>query len=170
MSKTESEPTQAGMNKPTQVPKSAARSRAEQIRAERRARPDFGKGKTRMGAKIEPGFVGRWANDSEARIAQLMERGYEFVDKPVAENNSDLGATRQSMVVGSKADGSGLRGFLMQIPKEIYDEDQAAKQARIDAKETAIRRTIPTNTGLAADRSYVPKGHDNAITHGDGDR
>lgn len=150
------------------VPKSAARSRAEEIRAQRRGRPDFGKGKMRLGAKIEPGFVGRWVNGDEARIAQLKERGYEFVDKPAAENNSDLGGSHQSVVVGSKADGSGRRDYLMQIPKEIYDEDQAAKQAQIDAKETAIRRKIPTNTGLAEGTSYVPKGHDNAVTHGDG--
>ena len=87
----------------------------------------------------DPNFVYRVINDQDDRIKLAQEAGYEFVtgdaqlgDKRVAE-----GGKIDSRV--SKPVGNGVRGFLMRIPREYYVEDQAAKAARIDETEKAMK-------------------------------
>lgn len=49
----------------------------------------------------------------------------------------------QGTPTGSVAEmpvGNGVNGVLMKIPKEWYDEDQAAKAARIDEAERSIKK------------------------------
>ena len=87
----------------------------------------------------DPNFVYRVINDQDDRLQQAQEAGYEFVtgdaqlgDKRVAE-----GGKVDSRV--SKPVGNGVRGFLMRIPKEFYEEDQAAKMKKIDEIEKALK-------------------------------
>jgi hypothetical protein len=40
----------------------------------------------------------------------------------------------------TKSVGGGRVGYLMAIPEEFYKEDQAAKQAQVDASESAMRK------------------------------
>jgi len=79
------------------------------------------------------GLVPRWCNDDDhgGNIMDLKERGYEFVK---AEEGDRLG---KSMVddnghivrrVGSQESGSRQDAYLMATYKEIYEEDQRAKE------------------------------------------
>jgi hypothetical protein len=46
----------------------------------------------------------------------------------------------------SKPVGNGVRGFLMRIPKEFYEEDQNAKIGKIEEVEKALKK--PSNTSV----------------------
>ena len=80
------------------------------------------------------GMVPRWFNDQDGRVAQAEGAGYKFVDPRYAQSlgsgavhaNTDLGP-RVSTVV-SKGEPV-ITAYLMEIKKEFYDEDQAAKEA-----------------------------------------
>ena len=100
---------------------------------------------------IPPGKVPRWVNDTGGRLTQAQRGGYEFVYDDInvgegSENlNSDLGSY-VSQVVGKNDDGSPIRAFLMTIDKDLYDEDQAAKNSQIDKVDESIRRGANQNT------------------------
>ena len=87
----------------------------------------------------DPNYVYRWVRDDGfGRIDKFKQAGYEPV-------------TTEGHKVGQKAVDSGTRVgsaitqtrgtstlVLMRIPKEWYEEDQAAKQAAIDELEATM--------------------------------
>ena len=85
---------------------------------------------------VTRGFVPRWINDQDGRLARAMSGGYNYV-KP--ENAGSLGQgalhagnTSQDSRV-SKVVSRGepvITSYLMEIKKEYYDEDQALKETR----------------------------------------
>lgn len=88
----------------------------------------------------DPNYVYRVVNDTEDRIAQFLEGGYELVDK----NSHGVGDTRvsQGTAVGSKTEfsvGQGTKGKLMRIRRELYEEDQLAKQRFVNLQEASIK-------------------------------
>ncbi|MCI0559224.1 MAG: hypothetical protein MN733_12075 [Nitrososphaera sp.] len=126
-----------------------------------RARRPMGVPRAKLAIPDLPGYMGRVVNDTPGRIAMALEGGYEFVNKAEAPNwgdsevtpgNSDLG-TRVSRVVGTHPDGTAMRGYLMRIRKEWYDEDQAAKMQKVDEIDSAIKHG--THNSRAADKRYV---------------
>jgi len=93
----------------------------------------------------DPDHRYRWVNDYGTRIQNALEGGYEFVSAEEAgqigvrdalPTNTDLG-TGVSMVVER---GTGRRAFLMRIRTDLYEADQAAKQAEIDKVDADMRR------------------------------
>lgn len=93
-----------------------------------------------LNVHIPDGKVGRWVMDRGARLQIFLSAGYEFVtdagitvgDKKV-DGDKAVGATVCKM---GNNDGSML--YLMAIDQELYDLDQAAKQAEVDLTEEAI--------------------------------
>jgi len=88
----------------------------------------------------DPEYEYRVVNDVDDRIAQFLEGGYELVDK----DSHDVGDKRvsQGTSVGSKkifSVGQGVKGHLMRIKKELYAEDQAAKQGFVNKQEASIK-------------------------------
>lgn len=89
----------------------------------------------------EPGFEYRIVNDTEDRIAEFVERGYEVVssnkiqvgDKRVSKASSEGSPVQMSV-------GGGRKGVVMRIRKDWYDEDQKAKQDYIDETERATKQ------------------------------
>lgn len=89
----------------------------------------------------DPNFVYRVINDQDDRLKRAQEAGYEFVhgdDKLGDERVGESGAIDTRI---SKPVGGNVRGFLMRIPKEFYEEDQAAKLAAISETEAAMAPT-----------------------------
>lgn len=122
----------------------------EEGQEKRKERVPLGGGKQRLAAPDpKPEFVQRWVNDDPGRIQQALAGGYQFVVNPNASKSgeyyqdangtSDIGAS-MSRIVGSSVEGGGKRAYLMEIPKEFYDEDQASKQASIDVIDAQIDR------------------------------
>ena len=89
--------------------------------------------------KQDPNFVYRVINDTDERLAEAQEAGYEFVvsDAPLGDKRAAEGGKVDSRV--SKPVGNGTRGFLMRIPKEFYAEDQAAKMGKVVETEKALK-------------------------------
>ena len=87
----------------------------------------------------DPNYVYRVINDQDERLMQAQEAGYEFVtgDQPLGDKRAAEGGKIDSRV--SKPVGNGVRGFLMRIPKEYYEEDQNAKLSKIEDLEKALK-------------------------------
>jgi hypothetical protein len=71
-------------------------------------------------------FNDNWRKEP-GRIQRAKAAGYEVVDHP-----------RSGETAGTNDDGSEIKQILMRIPKELHDQDQAAKQAEIDKVDKQI--------------------------------
>jgi len=89
--------------------------------------------------KQDPNFVYRVINDQDDRLVQAQEAGYDFVvgDEPLGDKRAAEGGKIDSRV--SKPVGNGVRGFLMRIPKDYYEDDQNAKMSAVEETEKALK-------------------------------
>lgn len=87
----------------------------------------------------DPNYVYRWVRNDEGRTEWFKQRGYEVVTKAhkVGEKAVDSGSQLGSAV--TKFGGGNVTLILMRIPKEWFDEDQAAKEASIAAVEATMK-------------------------------
>jgi hypothetical protein len=105
----------------------------------RRRRGKVGGHALKLSAPTREGFVRRWVNDDNMRIAQADDLAYDFVTDASAQS-SDVGS-RISRQVGTKANGEPLRAYLMETPVSEYQAGLAEKEAvssQIDDAMTAI--------------------------------
>jgi len=119
-----------------------AGSDRNRTRPGRRKRVPLGMRNVLVAPKKE-GYVRRFVNDVEDRVATMQERGYEIVRKSGDIETGDPKVGKDS-VVGSpvvKSVGGGIKAVLMEIPKEWYDEDQLEKQKEIDSLEDSMKQT-----------------------------
>lgn len=128
----------------------------------RKERIPFGVPQSRLTvANQDPNFVYRWVNDDgRGRLDRAVQGGYEFAPSETtrvgtgsADGNSDVGS-KVSRVVGTQEGGAGMRAYLMRIPRDLYNEDQAAKQRQVDLIDKAIKRGDAHKSG--DDNRYVP--------------
>ncbi len=124
------------------------------IPKKRLPRVPFGSPKQRLTNPGDPKFMYRVFNDNwtkePGRIQRAMEAGYEVVEG------------YQKISVGTNEDGSAIKGVLMQIPKELYEEDQKAKQKEVDKVDQEIRRG--QLEAKAGDKRYIPSSGINIET------
>lgn len=88
----------------------------------------------------EPGYEYRIVNDLDGRVEDLTERGYEFVENKGVTVGDKRVATPSP--TGSKVEvsmGGGVRGYLMRIKKEFFEEDQATKAKVVDDTEALLK-------------------------------
>lgn len=124
--------------------------RQEETKTKRKERIPLGGGHRRLSApKPRPGMVQRWINSSPGRIDQAQLGGWSFVrdpeasksgDKRQTENETTDIGTAMSRIVGEAYEGGGRRAYLMEIPEELYNEDQAVKYAKLNMIHAAINR------------------------------
>lgn len=109
----------------------------------RKTRVPLGVARSKLSVPERPGYKRRWVNDTEGRLAQATQGGYEYatdqslqIGSPDVDNeNRDLGA-RISRVVDKS---TGQKAYLMEIKEEFYEEDQAAKRRAVKAKDDLIK-------------------------------
>ena len=87
----------------------------------------------------DPNYVYRWVNDTPGRLQRFKDAGYEPVvsDAEVGTKTVDRNSKLGSVITRNV--GGVLTAVLMRIPKEWYDEDQAAKQTQIDESDKMLR-------------------------------
>ena len=111
-------------------------------KVERKARASINGTRNRLTVRgKEPGYVYRIVNDTDDRIQQMQELGYEIVsdtsmqvgDKRIA-NPTQEGSPVQVSV------GQGIKAYVMRQKKEYYDEDQASKQTHVNELESSTKR------------------------------
>lgn len=84
------------------------------------------------------GFARRWVNDKDDRLQAMLDAGWDFVYKGEVEQVGDAHHAGEASGQGSrvsKSVGDNITAYLMEIPEELYREDQAAKQRMVDATE-----------------------------------
>lgn len=85
------------------------------------------------------GYVRRFVNDVDGRIERFQEAGYEIVQGNVETNSGQLGKDSKLGSAVHKGVGGGMKAVLMEIKQEWYDEDQKAKQERVDLSESSLK-------------------------------
>lgn len=87
----------------------------------------------------DPNYHYRIINDVDGRVDQFTESGWEVVkdakvgDKRI-ENTTGVGS------VPSVSLGQGIRGVVVRLHKDLYNEDQAIKMQEVDATEETMRQ------------------------------
>lgn len=90
----------------------------------------------------DPNYEYRIVNDTDDRVADFMDRGWEIDTSEEVRVGSALSRVDQASQVGKPKDisvGGGQRAVLMRIRKDWYLEDQAAKDEYVKATEQAMR-------------------------------
>ena len=106
-------------------------------------KPLHQQGPLSISGEKDPNFHYRVVNDIGSRIHAFQQAGYELVtddnlvigDSRVSDA-ADLGSTKRIL---SK---DGTVSYLMRIKKEWFDEDQKAKNARLDELDTAMKQDV----------------------------
>jgi len=139
----EQEPVQAVPAQPIEPPAPVVRF------AEKKKRVPVGlRDPMALNQELDPNFNYRFVRNSPGRVQKFEEGGYEMVtdDVRIGDPNiakaSNMGSAF-SVTSGDNAD----RVYLMRIPKEYYESDQAAKQAKIDEIEQQLKQR-PKDQGL----------------------
>lgn len=116
----------------------------DEIKQNRPKRVPIHEQRNQLTTTHKEGFVRRWVNDIPNRIDKFLRAGYAVVtDKNVivGDDNSNMAlGTGARKNVGRTRHGDGTQAVLMEIPKELYDEDQRAKAAIVDAADQAMKR------------------------------
>jgi hypothetical protein len=116
----------------------------------RRDRIPFGSPEKKWGCPLNDGYHYRVFNDNWAakpgNIEAAQAAGYEFV-----ESNNEK---EKPKVVGTNENGTAIKGYLMRIPQEIYDEDQKVKQKVVDRIDEQI--SAGSLQQGAGDNRYIP--------------
>lgn len=98
------------------------------------------------------GYRRRMVNDTDTRIQTFIEGGWTPVEGDEKGSDPRAGETSIPGNVVKKSVGQGVTGVLMEIPEELYEEDQAAKQKRISKAEDAMRKDDKTGKGIEKDQ------------------
>lgn len=135
---------------------------------------NFGGPRLKLSVRGEiPGFHLYWENDDEGAIEQLLYEGFEFVrpdevgmqsatmSKTAIVSDTDI-TNRVSRYVGSKADGSPLRAYLLKCPDDLWAEREAARYEAADDRDSAIR----AGRVQSPDGMYKPRGADTSVDTG----
>jgi hypothetical protein len=109
----------------------------------------------------DSGFKYRWVTDTDergSRIWKFKRGGWEFATLDGHDEEIQVGqeAVYKSADEGNLVrlhTGEGRFSYLMRIPKEYYDEDQIAKEERIQEQEDGIMGT-QTSQGDANNGQY----------------
>lgn len=118
---------------------------AEAPSGDRRRRKSVGGLALKLSAPVRPGFVRRWANDDNNRIAQLDDLAYDRVQGEAPR------------LVGTKPNGEPLHAYLMETPEDEYAHGLADKEAHNRKVDEAIRDGRDS-TGQHNSDGYVGQG------------
>ena len=110
--------------------------------SKRKERIPVGVKQYKLKSEHSPNKVGRWVNDRGNRLQRFLDGGYEYVEDPDATESSDGLGSKKSKVVDSN---TGQKAYLMEIDKDLYDEDQEVKQAKLDDVDNRIKHGALNN-------------------------
>lgn len=111
------------------------------------------------GINKEPGYVYRYVNDEDDRVALFEKAGYEFVDNSALNLNSHRRLSEPT-IEGAKAQvsvGGGKKAFLMRIKEDWYKEDQDAKLKQVRETQEAMKHKDKNEYGLSGSISIGNK-------------
>jgi hypothetical protein len=92
-------------------------------------RKPFGSMIQKLAVQPRPGYHRHWFNDEPGRVDMAKENGYNHVLDPSTQKP-----------VARVVNRGGQQAYLMEIPKEWFEDDLAAQQKGVDDKEETMRR------------------------------
>ena len=92
-----------------------------------------------------PDLEYRWVNDVDDRILKFKQAGWEPAPKTDVGDPAVETGDNNTSSINEKHVGGRTKAVLMQIPKEWYNEDQAAKMEAVRASELAMQREALSN-------------------------
>lgn len=101
-----------------------------------------------------PGFVRRIVNDVDDRIKRFEAAGWRVVQETKEGGDTRVGAASQLASPVLRPVGGGTNAVLMELPEELYKEDQLKKQKIVDLSEESINRTGTTNPNRPVNAQY----------------
>lgn len=137
------------IKKVTEAKEEAKSKRQLEIEELRKSRVPAGIPQANLVAPEREGYVRRWVCDRPGRLEKLYKGGYRFVKKDDIDEALPQAlkvTTRESVdgtvtqAVGSHKSGQEMIAYLMEIPQELYDEDQEVKMAKIDELESTLMK------------------------------
>lgn len=96
---------------------------------------------------LKPGFMGYWQNDLPGIIEAMLRAGWTFVEGDASRSHDSLSKVESPWgnvvrrVMNQDPNAASHYGYLMQIPKELYEEDKKARNDQIDERERAFDPT-----------------------------
>lgn len=128
----------------------------------------------------KPGWHRHWMLGTPSRISQALRAGYRFVDAEDADvlshgladgagahGSTDMGS-RVSVVAGADVgqDGQEQRLYLMEIPEELWQEDQKLLEARNEQIAASLRggQDVGANPNGTENR-YIPEAHRKGVAN-----
>lgn len=89
----------------------------------------------------DPAFEYRIVNDTDDRVQEFIDRGYEIVtDTTVQVGDKRVANPTQEGTPAKVSVGQGVKAFVMRIKKEFYEEDKQSHNAHLDELEGQLRR------------------------------
>lgn len=130
----------------------------------RRRRASTGGFRLKLDAPQREGFVRRWVDDNPARISEMNDLGYDFVQEKAGtgEARTDGLGSRMTRMAGKRDDGSPHQLVLMETPVSEFEVGKAEKEERLKPFEEALRAGADT-TGRLTD-AYKP-GEGSSLSH-----
>lgn len=122
-----------------------------------------------------PGYHQHWFLQS--RVARALQAGYTFVDPEETDtNNFDLAGDAEasgSSDLGSRVSvpsavggDSDERLYLMKLPLELWEQDQAGLEARNEQVAASLRGgAVPSGAGGDQSQNYVPEALKRQMTN-----
>lgn len=110
----------------------------------------------------EEGYHYCWVN--EDKVPRYEQAWYEFVSHDVKVGDRQINTATQLGGKVSLAVGNNLTAYLMRVPQEYYDEDMAAQQAEVDAKESSMKASL--NSGADGRYGSVDIGQSKPLARG----
>lgn len=88
----------------------------------------------------EPGYEYRFVNDIGDRVQEFLDNGWEIVEKKsVRIGDKRVGQTSGEGSAAMASVGHGTMAYVLRIREEWKKEDDADKQALVDASEAAMK-------------------------------
>lgn len=88
----------------------------------------------------DPNYEYRIINDTGDRVQAFLDAGYELVkDDAVRVGDKRVNKASSEGSVSQISVGQGQKAVVVRIKKEWYDEDQQAKQARVNELENSTK-------------------------------
>jgi len=137
----------------------------DEERNPRKRRVPLGTVRSRLQAEAREGYHRLWVNDyPEGHLQEALDAEYSFVqgNLKIGDHGElgghDLGSMR-STVVGTKPDGSPMRGYLMEIKQEWHDEDMAERLKHAQDIDNQIRQGTAGDDGAGdgVENRYTPE-------------
>lgn len=97
----------------------------------------------------DPNFEYRVVNDKPGRIDRFKLAGW-VVDEDTTVGDKIAGKASGMGSVTTAPVGGGTTGVIMKIPKELYAEDQAYKQRKVDSTEESMLSEAAEEVNKAA--------------------